>query len=166
MRYFLDTEHTDDGERFELVSIALVSDDDREYYAAVEGYDDSALTPWLVTHVLPQLPPEGDSLWKPRSQIRDEVAAFVTGEDVEFWAMCAWVDWSLLVRLFGHFEDTPDNWPMACWDLWQLEAELGLSPEQRLPEPAGVHNALVDARYHRRVYHHLRELQAELADAG
>lgn len=35
MRYFVDTEHTDDGERFELISIAVVCEDGREYYAAV-----------------------------------------------------------------------------------------------------------------------------------
>jgi len=39
LRYFLDTEHTDDGERFELISIAVVCEDGREYYAAVEGYE-------------------------------------------------------------------------------------------------------------------------------
>jgi len=38
LRYFVDTEHTDDGERFELISIAVVCEDGCEYYAAVEGY--------------------------------------------------------------------------------------------------------------------------------
>ncbi len=42
MRYFVDTEHTDDGERFELISIAIVGEDGREYDAAVDGYDPSA----------------------------------------------------------------------------------------------------------------------------
>jgi hypothetical protein len=36
LRYFVDTEHTDDGERFELISIAVVCEDGREYYAAVK----------------------------------------------------------------------------------------------------------------------------------
>ena len=45
MRYFLDTEHTDDGERFELISIAVVSEDGREYYAAVNDYDSAPVTP-------------------------------------------------------------------------------------------------------------------------
>jgi hypothetical protein len=160
LRYFLDTEHTDDGERFELVSIAVVCEDGREYYAAVAGYDASAVTPWMAENVLPKLPPAGDPLWKPREQIRDELAEFVVGESVEFWTMCAWPDWSLIVRLFGRFEDTPDSWPMACWDLWQLEAELGITRRWRLPEPDGVHNALVDARYHKRIYESLRSLQS------
>lgn len=158
MRYFIDTEHTDDGTRFELISIAIVSDDGREYYAAVDGYDDSAVTPWIAERVLPQLPPAGDPHWKPRRQIKEEIASFVTGDEIEFWTMCAWVDWSILVRLFGRFEDIPRGWPMACWDLWQLEAELG-AQEHRPPEPDGVHNALVDARYHREIYRRLRSLQ-------
>lgn len=158
MRYFLDTEHTDDGERFELISIAVVCEDGREYYAAVEGYDDAAVTPWIAEHVLPKLPPRGDSLWKPRRQIRDDLAEFVVGEEIEFWTMCAWPDWSIIVRLFGRLEDVPESWPMACWDLWQLEAELGVTEADRLPEPEGVHNALIDAHCHQRIYESLRRL--------
>ena len=133
----------------------MVSDDGREYYAAVEDFDRSAVTPWIEQHVLPQLPPVGDAAWKSRASIRDDLGAFVTGKDVEFWTMCAWVDWSIVVRLFGRFEDVPENWPMACWDLWQLEAALGRGRDERLPEPEGVHNALVDAHYHRAIFHDL-----------
>ncbi len=160
MRYFVDTEHTDDGERFELIAIAVVCEDGREYYAAVEGYDPSAVTPWIEEHVLPKLPPPGDPIWKSRREIRDDLTEFVIGDDIEFWTMCAWSDWSLVVRLFGRFEDTPESWPMACWDLWQLEAELGLTKGDRLPEPEGVHDVLIDARYHKRIYDSLRSLQA------
>lgn len=150
------TQSADDGERFELISIAVVCEDSREYYAAVEGYDSSAVAPWIAEHVLPKLPPQGDPLWKARDLIRDELAAFVIGDDIEFWTMCAWPDWSLVVRLFGRFEEVPNSWPMACWDLWQLEAELGITRTERLPEPEGVHNALIDARYHQRIYDWLR----------
>ena len=160
MKYVVDTEHTDDGARFELISIAVVCEDGREYYAAVKGYDGSAVTPWIAENVLPKLPPHGDPLWKSREQIRDELAAFVIGADVEFWTMCAWSDWSLVVRLFGRFEDVPESWPMACWDLWQLESELGVAKTDRPPEPEGVHNALVDARYHKRIYDGLRIVQS------
>jgi 3' exoribonuclease, RNase T-like len=160
LRYFLDTEHTDDGERFELISIAIVSDNGREYYAAVDGYDDAAVTPWITENVLPKLPPPGNPQWKSREQIRDEIAAFVTGDDIEFWTMCAWPDWSLVVRLFGRFEDVPNSWPMACWDLWQLEAELGMTNTERPAEPDGVHNALVDARWHKEIHDWLRSVQA------
>lgn len=160
MRYFLDTEHTDDGKRFELISIAVVCEDGREYYAAVAGYDDTAVTPWIAENVQPKLPPPGDPRWKLRRQIRDDLAEFVVGQEIEFWTMCAWPDWSLVVRLFGRLEDIPESWPMACWDLWQLEAELGVRTTQRLPEPEGVHNALIDARYHKRIYESLRRLQS------
>ena len=159
LKYFLDTEHTDDGERFELISIAVVCEDGREYYAAVDGYDGAAVTSWMAENVLPTAP-GGGPLWKPRNQIRDDLVEFVVGDDIEFWTMCAWSDWSLVVRLFGRFEDTPESWPMACWDLWQLEAELGVTKAERLAEPEGVHNALVDAHYHKRIYESLRDLQS------
>ncbi len=109
------------------------------------------------------MPPLGDPLWKFRRAIRNDLTGFVIGDDIEFWTMCAWSDWSLVVRLFGRLEATPDSWPMACWDLWHLEAELGLTKEDRLPEPEGVHDALIDARYHKRIYDSLRSLQAAAA---
>lgn len=83
MRYFVDTEHTDDGQHFELISIAVVCEDGREYYAAVEGYDDSAVTPWIAEHVLPKLPSPGDPRWKSRQQIRDDLIEFVLGEEID-----------------------------------------------------------------------------------
>lgn len=159
LRYFLDTEHTGDGERFELISIAVVSEDGRDYYAAVESYDSAAVTPRIAEHVLPKLPPPGDPLCRSREQIRDDLAAFVIGDMIEFWTMCAWSDWSLVVRLFGRFEDVPNSWPMACWDLWQLEAELGVTSTDRLSEPDRLHNALVEAYYHKRIYEWLRSVQ-------
>ena len=160
MRYFLDTEHTDDGERFELISIAVVCEDGREYYAAVEDYDSSAVTPWIGENVLSKLPPPGDPQWKSREQIRDDLTEFVIGEEVEFWTMCAWSDWSLVVRLFGRFEDIPESWSMACWDLCQLESELGVTRSERLPVPEGVHNALIDALYLNRIFESLRSIKA------
>jgi hypothetical protein len=160
VRYFLDTEHTDDGDRFELISIAVVCEDGREYYAAVEGYDDAAVTPWIASTCCQSSRLPGDPLWKPRRQIRDDLAEFVVGQEIEFWTMCAWPDWSIVVRLFGRFEDVPESWPMACWDLWQLEAELGVTEADRLAEPEGVHNALIDAHYHQRIYESLRRLRS------
>lgn len=50
--------------------------------------------------------------------------------------------------------------PLTCWDLWQLEAELGVTRTDRPPEPEGVHNALIDARCHKRIYDGLRRVQS------
>lgn len=49
---------------------------------------------------------------------------------------------------------------MACWDLWQLEVELGVTQAEPLPEPAGLHDPLIDARYQVRIYDSLRRLKA------
>lgn len=78
MGYFLDTERADDGERFELISIALISEDGREHDAAVSNDDSAAVNPRV----------------------------------------------------------------------------------ERQPEPGGVHNALVDARYHKRIDGWLRSVQS------
>mgnify|MGYP007132577418 CR=1 FL=1 len=39
MRYFLDTEFQEDGETIRLISLALVADDGREFYAQAAEYD-------------------------------------------------------------------------------------------------------------------------------
>lgn len=52
MRLFLDTEfNSHDGE---LISIALVSDDNREWYR-INAMRDQADDPWVAKHVIPQL---------------------------------------------------------------------------------------------------------------
>lgn len=156
MRYFLDTEYSDEGRRLDLVLLAVVCEDGREYDAASSDLIGSTVTPWVAEHVLPKLPPAGDSRWRDRRQIRDGLESFVRGDEIEFWSMCAWVDRSLVVRLFGRLDDLPPTWPMACWDLWQLERELGPTRADRPPAPAGAHDALVDARYHRTLDDNLR----------
>lgn len=39
MRYFYDTEFIDDGRTIELISIGMVSEDGREYYAVSTAFD-------------------------------------------------------------------------------------------------------------------------------
>lgn len=65
MRYFYDTEFLDDGSTIELISIGIVAEDGREYYAVnahlntvrIGGHD------WLVKNVVPHLPlHDGDTI--------------------------------------------------------------------------------------------------------
>ena len=39
MRFFYDTEFIEDGETIELISIGIVGDDGREYYAVSTDFD-------------------------------------------------------------------------------------------------------------------------------
>ena len=48
MRYYLDTEFIEDGKTIDLISIGLVSEDGREYYAINYNCDFSKASEWWV----------------------------------------------------------------------------------------------------------------------
>ncbi|MEO0869841.1 MAG: hypothetical protein AAFY17_15665, partial [Cyanobacteria bacterium J06642_11] len=57
MRYYLDTEFIEDGHTIDLISIGLVAEDGREYYALNVDCDWSKANNWVKQHVLGSLPP-------------------------------------------------------------------------------------------------------------
>lgn len=52
MRYFLDTEFIDDGEVIDLISIGIVCEDGREYYAQSCEFNHRSASPWVRENVL------------------------------------------------------------------------------------------------------------------
>lgn len=58
MRYFYDTEFLEDGRTIELISIGIVAEDGREYYAVRSDapWDHIKRHPWLMRNVVPSLP--------------------------------------------------------------------------------------------------------------
>lgn len=107
MLYWFDTEFHDDGRHVELISIGVVAQDGREYYAVSADYDPGKASEWLRVHVLPLL---GDALRRNRSRIRDDLRGFfaVSGRP-EFWAECGEYDWIVLSQLFGEIKGVPTN---------------------------------------------------------
>lgn len=150
MRYFFDTEFNEDGRTIELISIGVVADDGREFYAVSREFDPERCNDWVRLNVLPQLPPRTDGRWMWRWQIADELLAFI-GEDPkpEFWAYYADYDWVVLCQLYGRMIDLPKGWPMYCRDLKQWCDDLG-NPE--LAPQANEHDALEDARWNFQVH--------------
>jgi hypothetical protein len=172
MRYWFDTEFIEDGKTIDLVSIGIVTEDGREYYAVSHEFNAVRLfdNPWLAENVAPHLPwvklKEGTpltwvtadkdlstGLWKQRDQIAQEIIAFCDPEQYgkpEVWAYYADYDWVALCQLFGRMIDLPKGWPMYCRDLKQLAVMLG---NPKLPEQGkGEHHALADARWNREAH--------------
>lgn len=146
MKYFYDTEFLEDGTTIDLISIGIVAEDGREYHAVNAGADWARIRKheWLMANVFPQLPFSGD--WKPKDQIRDEVAEFLlAGSPPELWAWYSAYDHVALAQLFGTMMDLPEGVPMYTNDLRSLIDWVGITalPEQK----AGVHDALEDARH-------------------
>ena len=156
MRYFLDTEFIEDGKTIDLVSIGIVAEDGREYYACnIEARLDLASS-WVRNNVLPHLPQYGDKAWKNRTYIAKDVASFIYGPCPQIWAYYAYYDWVALCQLFGTMMNLPSYFPKFCMDLKQLSHHKG-GPVHP-PDPTDEHNALADARWNMELFRFLEPL--------
>ncbi len=160
MRYFLDTEFFEDGyKRIDLISIGLVCEDGREFYAvATDGWEPVLCSEWLHENVLPHL----GGPWMSREQIKQKVTDFVghygQTDKIEFWGYYSDYDWVLFCQLFGRMIDLPKFFPMFCRDIKQTAVELG---NPQLPKQEGKeHNALDDARHIKQMHEFLLKLKA------
>ncbi|MHD0300122.1 3'-5' exoribonuclease domain-containing protein [Rhodococcus qingshengii] len=160
MRYFYDTEFIEDGKTIDLISIGIVAEDGREYYAEVwdAPWDRISQHEWLMANVVPQLGPKADR--KPRDQIRDEVAEFLkprhSRDQTELWAWFGSYDHVCLAQLFGTMMDFPKHVPMWTNDLRQEVHRLGV---RKMPaQPAGLHNALADAKHVKERFEYIAKL--------
>jgi 3' exoribonuclease, RNase T-like len=149
MRYFFDTEFYEDGRTIDLISIGIVAQDGREFYAVNRDAQLHRVSDWVRSNVLRHLPNYGDPAWMSRQSIAEAVKKFVIGEP-EFWAYYADYDWVVLCQLFGTMMDLPKGWPMFCRDLKQLSVDVG-SPTHPA-SPVNEHNALADAGWNKDLY--------------
>lgn len=168
MRYWYDTEFLEDGRTIDLISIGIVAEDGREYYAVNDEATSGRLErrirrhDWLMANVVPSLPkPYGDwnnhmpkswlfdynsPLVKPYTRIADEVREFLLGADSpELWADYGAYDHVALCWLWGPMIELPSGLPMFTNDIQQEARRLGVTDLPQQDE--GLHNALADARH-------------------
>lgn len=162
MRFWFDTEFIEDGKTIDLLSIAVVAEDGRCYYATSSEADRSRASPWVRENVLPTLDTVSSSaacsMNASRSQIAADLLAFIGNDKPEIWAYYADYDWVALCQLFGTMMDLPKGWPMYCRDVKQWCDMLG---NPKLPEQGkGEHHALADAKWTRQAWEFLRNLKA------
>src|ERR1039458_8509705 len=110
-RYWFDTEFIEDGETIELLSIGVVCEDGREFYAVNMDARLERANEWVEANVFPSLREATDDEIKPVGMIADALRQFVTGKP-EFWAYYGDYDWVVLCQMFGTMMDLPDGWPM------------------------------------------------------
>lgn len=179
MRYFYDLEFLEDGRTIDLISIGIVTEDGRSYYAVNRDADWDAINghPWLRGNVLPYLPGAyrdqgngNDARWeldptraevRPRDQIPREVEAFIGADgwdrdQHELWAYYGAYDHVALCQLWGRMIDLPECVPMYTNDLMQLvnsHRELRHVSLSAVVPQAGEHHALSDAKWNRDAHH-------------
>ncbi len=145
-RYFYDTEFIEDGHTIELISIGVICEDGREYYAISSEFDPARAGVWVRRNVLDKLPGPADKSWRGRTAIRDELADFFAAGDgsVELWAWYAAYDHVVLAQLWGDMPALPRSIPRFTKELRQLWEDAGypIIPDSGKDQ----HHALADAR--------------------
>jgi hypothetical protein len=150
MQIWFDTEFIEDGTTIDLISIGLVREDDKTYYAETDQWIPGKASQWVKDNVIVHL--HGGAYIKPRDVIAREIVEFV-GEKPKFWAYFADYDWVALCQLYGTMMNLPDGWPKWCRDVKQFADDLGnpALPAQLTRE----HHALADARWTKEAWEYL-----------
>ena len=153
MKYWIDTEFIERPGTLDLISVGLVSEDGREFYAESNEVDWSKASHWTLQIVRPLL--EGPGM--PQEYIGYAVRDFIHQDNNPvFWGYYPAFDWVAFTWLFGGVSDLPFDFPQYCLDIKQWAIELG---DPRLPAQEGVrHHALADARWTKTVWEHLAGL--------
>ena len=167
MKYFFDTEFCEKPNTIEFLSIGIVAEDGRTFYAENSEADLLKCNDWVKKHVIPKLAYTGKKHYKVNhpvnidmcgstKQIKKELLKFINCNKPEFWAYYASYDWVVFCWIFGEMIDLPEHFPMYCNDLKQLADFIG-NPEFRKLDDSSEHNALEDAIWNRDFYDFLNE---------
>lgn len=145
-RYFYDCEFIEDGRTIDLISIGVVCEDGREYYAVSSEFDISRAGSWVRSKVLPHLPRPADPAWRSRADIRANLLEFFTapGLPVQLWAWCGAYDHVALAQLWGDMPALPRQIPRFTREIRQHWETAGCPA---IGDPGrDRHHALADAR--------------------
>lgn len=147
MRYFYDTEFIEDGTTIDLVSIGVVDEHGREFYAVSTEFNPDKAGQWVREHVLDKLPSPADPAWCDRATIRSRLLRFLSRdrERVELWAWFAAYDHVALAQLWGDMPALPRELPRFTRELRQRWEDVGKPALP--PPPSDAHDALADARH-------------------
>jgi hypothetical protein len=147
VRYFYDTEFIEDGTTIDLVSIGVVDEQGREFYAVSTEFNPDKAGPWVRENVLDKLPSPADRAWRDRAAIRRDLMAFLTAGKgrIELWAWFSAYDHVALGQLWGAMPALPRELPRFTRELRQRWEDAGKPTLP--PPPADAHDALADARH-------------------
>jgi hypothetical protein len=147
-KIFFDTEFTGLHQSTTLISIGLISDCGKTFYAELTDYDRSQVTDWIEKNVISSLILSDfnvDEHYEPYSEnvLFKGVHAHVSqallhwlhqfvadGETkIEMWSDCLAYDWVLFHKLFGSAFDMPSWIYYIPFDLCTSFKERGIDPD-------------------------------------
>jgi hypothetical protein len=172
-KIFFDTEFTGLHQNTTLISIGLISECGKTFYAELTDYDKSQIDDWLQTNVIDKLTLQNEGYVGPyesmnvrgdkeliQTKLRDWLNQF---EKVEMWSDCLSYDWVLFCQIFGHAFNIPSNVYYIPFDICTVFNLKAIDPDvnrekfgcgevySEMPK----HNALWDARVIKMCYEKL-----------
>ena len=180
-KVFFDTEFTGLHQNTTLISIGLVSECGKTFYAEFTDYDKKQVDNWIKDNVIANLTLGNYDIDKDYEPYAKNVKAKGTKEhveqalshwlhqfeQVEIWSDCLSYDWVLFNQIWGHAFNIPENIYYIPFDICTLFKIKGIDPVISREEFAGnmievstaehwgtnpKHNALWDAYIIRECY--------------
>lgn len=161
-KIFFDTEFTGLHQRTTLISIGLVSECGKTFYAEFTDYDKVQVDMWLEENVIKNLilpHNQGNGITLKgivgdKEFIREHLEKWLSQfDEIEMWSDCLSYDWVLFCNIFGHAFDIPSNIHYIPYDICSVFKMLSIDPDFNREEFANVidsidlkHNALHDAQ--------------------
>lgn len=186
MKIFFDTEFTGLRKNTTLISIGLVSEDNRQFYAELIDYDENQCDTWVREHVLSNLYmrdwEKRENTYVPNYHIggKYEIAKvlenwFAQFDSVELVSDVCHYDMVLLIDLFGNAFHLPKKVCAACYDINQdIARKYNISQQEAFDKSRedilfqnykeniikdDKHNALYDAKVIRELYQILNDVK-------
>lgn len=180
MKVFFDTEFTGLHKDTTLISIGLISESGKTFYAEFTDYNGSQVDEWIQEHVINNLKfnhqgkfftvRDGNmEVHHDKYHIRKQLAEwFEQFDTVELVSDVCHYDMVLLIDIFGHAFKLPDNVNPTCHDINQDIARYFNLTEREAFDynrekimigkiPGDKHNSLYDAKVIREIYHVVSE---------
>jgi len=180
MKLFLDCEFTGLRQNTALISIGLVSEDGRTFYAEVCGFDQEGVDTWIIENVIanlrfgnnrsvPTLDLEHYDMCGWQTELREKLYEWLAQFDqVEIWSDCLAYDWVLFCQIFSGAFEIPKHIYYIPFDICTVFKLKGIDPDVNREEYAGLdgkkHNALHDARVIKACYE--KAMQPVVAGKG
>ena len=142
-KIFFDTEFTGLHQNTTLISIGLISECGKTFYAELTDYNKSQIDEWLQKNVIDNLKFNNEKgtaiFWNEGNNTEffgktDLLKLYLTQwlaqfESIEIWSDCLSYDWVLFNQIFGHAFNIPKNVYYIPFDICTLFQVKGIDPD-------------------------------------
>lgn len=143
-RVYLDCEFTGLHKNTTLISIALVGDDNKCFYAELNDYDEDqvdefvqeeVISKLVLTHIDDEFSSKIDNVTYVKGSIKyvanelDKWLSNYNNDVIEIWSDCLAYDWVLFVNLYGNAFNIPNNIYYIPFDICTLFKVYDIDPD-------------------------------------